>query len=99
MSLKSKEQKIYELLKVKAKSQDKDGHFCIYPRKQLATDCGVNEKTVQRTLNELEKRGYIIRKRQDDHQTQKIYLLNVPCSTLSDENVPCSQLSVDEHVP
>ena len=98
MSLKSKEQKIYELLKVKAKSQDKDGHFCIYPRKQLATDCGVNEKTVQRTLNELEKRGYIIRKRQDDHQTQKIYLLNVPCSTLSDENVPCSTLS-DENVP
>ena len=97
-NLSVKAEQIYDILKSKATSQDKDGHFCIYPRKQLAIDCGVNEKTVQRTLNELEKRGYILRKRQDDHQTQKVYLLNVPCSTVGRENVPCSTVG-GENVP
>jgi len=99
MSLKSKEQKIYELLKVKATSQDKDGYFCVYPIKKLSKDCNINSRTVMRALQELEKSDYILRKRQDDHQTQKIYLLNVTCSTMSGEkNVTCSTMGVEENV-
>ena len=62
-NLSVKAEQIYDILKSKATSQDKDGHFCIYPRKQLAINCGVNEKTVQRALNELEQNGYILRKK------------------------------------
>ena len=81
-NLSVKAEQIYEMLTSKATSQDKDGHFCIYPRKQLAIDCGVNEKTVRRTLNELEEKKYILRIWQDDRQAQKIYVLkNVHTST------------------
>ena len=55
MALNKTEEKIYELLKEKATSHNEEGTFCVYPRKELAFDCGVNEKTVQRTLNELER--------------------------------------------
>ena len=89
MILKPTEKKIYELLKQRATSQDQHGTFCIYPVKKLATDIKINARTVMRTLKELEQSGYIFRKRQDDHQTQKIYLLNVTCST-ERENVTCS---------
>lgn len=60
MILKPTEEKIYELLKQRATSQDQHGHFCVYPRKQLAFDCGVNEKTVRRILNELEEKNTYI---------------------------------------
>ena len=97
MILKPTEEKIYEMLTSKATSQDKDGHFCIYPRKQLAVDCGVNEKTVQRALNELEQNGYILRKKGGGGKEQKIYLFkNVP-STKCGENVPSTKCG--ENVP
>ena len=94
MALNKTEEKIYELLKEKATSHNEEGTFCVYPRKELAFDCGVNEKTVQRTLNELERQFYIFRKRQGNGQTQKIYIItqNVPPAVRGDdfspENVP-----------
>ena len=94
MALNKTEEKIYELLKEKATSHNEEGTFCVYPRKELAFDCGVNEKTVQRTLNELERQFYIFRKRQGNGQTQKIYIItqNVPPAVrvddFSPENVP-----------
>ena len=92
-NLSVKAEQIYDILKSKATSQDKDGHFCIYPVKELAMDCNINSRTVMRALKELEQNGYILRKRQDDHQTQRIYLLkNVTCSTVSGKNVTCSTM-------
>ena len=88
LSVKAKQ--IYDILKSKATSQDKDGHFCIYPRKQLAIDCGVNEKTVRRTLNELEEKKYILRIWQDDRQAQKIYVLKNVHTSTERENVHTS---------
>ena len=104
MSLNKTEEKIYELLKEKATSHDEEGTFCVYPRKELAFDCGVNEKTVQRTLNELERQFYIFRKRQGNGQTQKIYIItqNVPPAVRGDDfspqNVP-SAVRVDDFSP
>ena len=96
-NLSVKAEQIYDILKSKATSQDKDGHFCIYPRKQLAINCGVNEKTVQRALNELEQNGYILRKKGGGGKEQKIYLFkNVP-STKCGENVPSTKCG--ENVP
>ncbi|MBQ5564153.1 MAG: hypothetical protein IIT39_12340, partial [Clostridia bacterium] len=108
MALNKTEEKIYELLKEKATSHDEEGTFCVYPRKELAFDCGVNEKTVQRTLNELERQFYIFRKRQGNGQTQKIYIItqNVPPAVRGDdfspENVPSAVRGDDfspENVP
>ena len=91
------ELKIYGMLKQRATSKDQDGTFCIYPRKELAIDCGVNEKTVQRALNELEQNGYILRKKGGGGKEQKIYLFkNVP-STKCGENVPSTKCG--ENVP
>ena len=70
------EEKIYELIKAKATSCDEGGYFCVYPRKQLATDCEINEKTVQRILNKLERNNLISRKRQGNGNAQKIYIEN-----------------------
>ena len=104
MALNKTEEKIYELLKEKATSHNEEGTFCVYPRKELAFDCGVNEKTVQRTLNELERQFYIFRKRQGNGQTQKIYIItqNVPPAVRGDdfspENVP-SAVRVDDFSP
>ena len=89
-NLSVKAEQIYDILKSKATSQDKDGHFCIYPRKQLAIDCGVNEKTVRRTLNELEEKKYILRIWQDDRQAQKIYVLKNVHTSTERENVHTS---------
>ena len=95
MALNKTEEKIYELLKEKATSHNEEGTFCVYPRKELAFDCGVNEKTVQRTLNELERQFYIFRKRQGNGQTQKIYIItqNVPPAVRGDDFSPENVLS------
>ena len=66
MALNKTEEKIYELLKEKATSHNEEGTFCVYPRKELAFDCGVNEKTVQRTLNELERTPEEIVEKKED---------------------------------
>ncbi len=87
MILKPTEEKIYELLQQRATSQDQHGHFCVYLRKQLAIDCGVNEKTVRRILNELEEKKYIYRIWQDDRQAQKIYVLKNVHTPTECENV------------
>ena len=54
-NLSVKAEQIYDILKSKATSQDKDGYFCIYPVKELAMDCNINSRTVMRALKELEQ--------------------------------------------
>ena len=99
-NLSVKAEQIYDILKSKATSQDKDGVFCIYPVKELAMDCNINSRTVMRALKELEQSSYISRKRQGNGQEQKIYLLNVTSAERVENvtstergNVPCSTMS------
>ena len=94
--LSAQAEKIYNLLKIRTCEQDNSGTYCIYPRKEIAQDSGTNEKTVQRALNELEEKNYILRHAQR-RQAQRIYFVpsnseNVP---LNFENVP----SNSENVP
>ena len=99
MILKPTEEKIYELLQQRATSQDQHGTFCVYPRKQLAFDCGVNEKTVRRILNELEEKKYIYRIWQDDRQAQKIYVLKNVHTPTECENEHHYTKSENVHTP
>ena len=99
MILKPTEEKIYELLQQRATSQDQHGHFCVYLRKQLAIDCGVNEKTVRRILNELEEKKYIYRIWQDDRQAQKIYVLKNVHTPTECENVHTPTECENVHTP
>ncbi len=94
--LSAQAEKVYNLLKIRTCEQDNSGTYCIYPRKEIAQDSGTNEKTVQRALNELEEKNYILRHAQR-RQAQRIYFVpsnfeNVPSNS---ENVP----SNSENVP
>ena len=101
--LSAQAEKVYNLLKIRTCEQDNSGTYCIYPRKEIAQDSGTNEKTVQRALNELEEKNYILRHAQR-RQAQRIYFVpsnseNVP---LNFENVPSNSENVpsnSENVP
>ena len=61
MSLKSKEQKIYEILKNRELYRNEKGIFTMCPQKLLIRLSGKGERTVQYALKNLEKQGYIHR--------------------------------------
>ncbi|MBQ5561664.1 MAG: hypothetical protein IIT46_18065 [Lachnospiraceae bacterium] len=84
--LSAQAEKVYNLLKIRTCEQDNSGTYCIYPRKEIAQDSGTNEKTVQRALNELEEKNYILRHAQR-RQAQRIYF--VPSNS---ENVPLNYI-------
>ena len=58
MSLKSKEQKIYEILKNRELYRNEKGIFTMCPQKLLIRLSGKGERTVQYALKNLEKQGY-----------------------------------------
>ena len=74
-NLSAKAKAIYDLLRNRPTAQDENGTYCIYPIKELAMDCAVNEKTVRRSLKELEDKKYIFCHTQR-RQAQRIYFVH-----------------------
>ena len=74
-NLSAKVKAIYDLLRNRPTAQDENGTYCTYPIKELAMDCAANEKTVRRSLKELEDKKYIFCHTQR-RQAQKIYFVH-----------------------
>ena len=93
-NLSAKAKAIYDLLRNRPTAQDENGTYCIYPIKELAMDCAVNEKTVRRSLKELEDKKYIFCHTQR-RQAQRIYFVHSNSENVhsNSENVHSKKMS------